>query len=176
MDGRATIVRRTECGLTLLELLVVISILALLVTVAVFNAPPPRSSARDEAERFAARLTVARQDAVLEGAVMSVEMTPRSYLVARYANGEWRVDENAGRFGERSLARGVTAALTLEDAALANKPGDRRGMRADNPQRIVLDPIGIAPKFSVEFVDSRSRWLVRGGEGQKFEVIANGRR
>lgn len=153
----------------------VITILALMVSVAVFNAPPPRSSAKDEAERFAARLIAASEDAVLQGSVMSVEMTPFGYRILRYANGEWRADENAGRFSDRAFAPGVAVTLTLEDAALANKPPKER-MDADAPQRIILDPVGVAPAFSALFADDRERWIVRGNENQTVEVQNDGRR
>lgn len=163
-------------GLTLLELLVVMAILALLVSVAVVNAPPARSNARDEAERFAARLVAAQEDAVLEGSVMRIEVTPGGYAVARYANGEWKADDGAGRFAAHSFASNVAVTLTVEDAALANRRGDDRAMKKDEPQRIILDPLGVAPAFTIAFVDSRARWLVRSNDDQTIEVLSDGRR
>lgn len=165
-----------ERGLTLLELLVVMAILALLVSVAVFNAPPARSNARDEAERFAARLVAASEDAVLQGSVMRIEMTPGGYTIARYANGEWKADDGAGRFAAHSFASNVAVTLTVDDAALANRRGDDRSMKKDDAQRIVLDPLGAAPAFTVAFADGRQRWRVRSNESQMIEVVNDGLR
>lgn len=166
-----------ERGLTLLELLVVMAILALLVSVAVFNAPPARSNARDEAERFAARFVAASEDAVLQGSVMRIEMTPGGYTIARYANGEWKADDGAGRFAAHSFASNVAVTLTVEDAALANRRGENRSMKKkDDAQRIILDPLGAAPAFTVAFADGRQRWRVRSNESQTIEVVNDGLR
>lgn len=176
MDRRGINGARGERGLTLLELLVVMAILALLVSVAVFNAPPPRSTARAEAERFAARLVAASEDAVLQGSVMRIEMTPSGYNIARYANGEWKADDGAGRFGARSFAPGIAVTLTIDDAALANRRDEDRAMKKDDAQRIILDPLGAAPAFTAAFADGRERWLVRSNENQTIEVVNDGRR
>lgn len=174
MDRRGINGARGERGLTLLELLVVMAILALLVSVAVFNAPPPRSNARDEAERFAARLVVASEDAVLQGSVMRIEVTPGGYAVARYANGEWKADDGAGRFAAHSFAPNVAVALTIDDAALANRRGEDTTMKKDEPQRLILDPLGAAPAFTIAFADSRGRWRVRSNDDQTIEVGEDG--
>lgn len=176
MDRRGINGARHERGLTLLELLVVMAILALLVTVAVFNAPPPRSSARAEAERFAARLVAASEQAVLQGAVMSIEMTPAGYRVLRYAGGKWTAGGDTGGFTERRFGRGVSVTLIIEDAALANRSTADGAGAKERAQRIVLDPVGVAPAFEAAFADSRGRWLVRGGENQTVEVVDDGPR
>lgn len=166
MDGRQIIDARRQRGLTLLELLVVVTILALVTSIAVFNAPAAHSNARVEAERFAARADAAFEDAVLEGAVMSIEMTPAGYRVVRYGNGEWRAVEGRGRPAERRFPKSLRVTLTLEDAALQNKRKMERPSDKDEPQRIVIDPIGLTAPYTVEFADGRDTWLVRGGAGK----------
>ncbi|MEZ5927242.1 MAG: type II secretion system minor pseudopilin GspH [Parvularculaceae bacterium] len=171
MDGRqikSGLRARThrQRGLTLLELLVVVVILALVTSIAVFNAPAVRSNARVEAERFAARTNAAFEDAVLEGSVMSIEMTPAGYKVLRYGDGKWNAVETRGRATEREYPKNVRVTLTVEDAALKNKSKMERPSEKDEPQRIIIDPIGLTAPFTVEFADGRDTWSVIGGAGK----------
>ena len=53
-------------GFTLIELMVVVTIIALASAVVVFAIPDPRGRVIDEAERFAARTLAARDDAIVE--------------------------------------------------------------------------------------------------------------
>ncbi|MEX0645770.1 MAG: type II secretion system protein, partial [Parvularculaceae bacterium] len=57
--------RKKQRGVTLLELLVVMAILALVASIAVLSAPPARGAARDEAERFAARFIAACEESIV---------------------------------------------------------------------------------------------------------------
>lgn len=176
MDGRRIKARRQR-GVTLLELLVVVAILALVTSVAVFSAPPPQSSARAEAERFAARLGAAVEDAILTGVVMSAEVTPAGYRILRYDGGAWRADDGRGRFAERKFARNVRVTLTLEDAALANRVMTERNetgrKEEEEPQRIIIDPVGLTSPFTAEFSARRETWIVRGDAGGAVEVEPN---
>lgn len=170
MVGRRIARQTRQNGITLLELLVVMAILALLASLAVFNAPPPRSSAKLEAERFAARIAAAMDDAVLLGAVMSVEITDEGYAILRYANGEWKPDAASSRFAARAFPREVAITVTVEEAARANRGAVAPAMQEEAARRIVFDPIGVTPAFVVEFVDNRGKWRVEGGGGRKIEV------
>jgi general secretion pathway protein H len=78
-----------EGGFTLIELMVVITIIALASAVVVFAIPDPRGRVVDEAERFAARVLAARDDAVVQGRDVRVRVSAGGYSVERRRRGTW---------------------------------------------------------------------------------------
>jgi general secretion pathway protein H len=76
-------------GFTLIELMVVITIIALASAVVVFAIPDPRGRVVDEAERFAARVLAARDDAVVQGRDVRVRVSADGYSVERRRRGAW---------------------------------------------------------------------------------------
>ena len=80
-----------EGGFTLIELMVVITIIALASAVVVFAVPDPRGRVVDEAERFAARVHAARDDAVVQGRDVRVRVSAGGYSVERRRRGTWEV-------------------------------------------------------------------------------------
>ncbi len=157
MDGQGIIRQR---GVTLIELLVVMAILALAASVIVLNAPPARSLAKEESERFAARLGAAWEDSVIQGKAMSVAVGARGYRIERYVGGQWKEEVSGRRFASRTVPEGVVLLATVEDPAAGNekKTADAEEVRET---RIILDPIGLTTPFKVEFRDRRESWIVR---------------
>lgn len=155
-------------GVTLIELLVVMAILAFVATLAVVNAPPARSSAKEEAERFAARVQAAWEDAVIRGSVASVALDARGYRVERLVGQEWVPDETRRRFGARALPPAVALVVELRDPAGANEKDTEEAEPA--APRIVLDPIGATTPFAVAFTDRQGRWLVSNRDDQTIVV------
>lgn len=145
----------------------VLSILAFVSALVALNAPPARSGAGEEAERFAARLRAAWEDAVFSGAPAGIALTPRSYKVERYVGGQWRLEPSSRRFSERALDQGVSLTVALKEGAGAN---ERREAGEEEIKRIVLDPIGAMTPFTVEFADSRGRWRVMSGDNEEILV------
>jgi general secretion pathway protein H len=80
-------------GFTLIELMVVITIVALASAVVIFAIPDPRGRLIDEAEHFAARTLAARDDAIVQGRDVRVWVTPAGYGIERRRRGAW---EQAG--------------------------------------------------------------------------------
>lgn len=76
-------------GFTLIELMIVMTIIALASAVVVFAVPDPRGRVIDEAERFAARVHAARDDAVVQARDVRVSVTARGYRVERRRRGVW---------------------------------------------------------------------------------------
>jgi general secretion pathway protein H len=79
-----------ESGFTLVELMVVITIIALASAVVVFAIPDPRGRVVDEAERFAARTLAARDDAIVQSRDVRVSITAGGYSVERRRRGQWQ--------------------------------------------------------------------------------------
>ena len=79
-----------ESGFTLIELMVVVTIIALASAVVVFAIPDPRGGVIDEAERFAARTLAARDDAIVQSRDVRVAITASGYSVERRRRGQWQ--------------------------------------------------------------------------------------
>src|SRR3546814_14502782 len=80
---------RTE-GFTLVELLIVLTIVGLMSAAVVLAMPDPRGNLSAEAEQFAARAAAARNLANVDAEALSMRVTPIGYGFERRANTEWR--------------------------------------------------------------------------------------
>lgn len=173
--------RRRERGLTLVELLVVIVILALASSVVLLNAPPSRPKVKDDAERFAARLTLAMDEAVATGAVMRVSIDAKGYQFERLKAGEWTPLDDDRFFGRRDFDKGSLAKVEIKDAANDNARalgGEERPDAAeegDEEERsdIALDPLGVQTAFSVRFSSVDGVVVVTVDEGGVVAVNAD---
>jgi type II secretion system protein H len=76
-------------GFTLIELMVVVTIIALASAVVVFAIPDPRGRVIDEAEHFAARTLAARDDAIVQSRDTRIWITANGYSVERRRRGSW---------------------------------------------------------------------------------------
>lgn len=77
-------------GFTLVELLIVLTILGLLSAAVVIALPDARGSVREEALRFAARVGQARDRAVIEARPVAVRVTADGYAFERRRGREWQ--------------------------------------------------------------------------------------
>lgn len=109
-----------RAGFTLVEVLVVVTIIALAATLVVLSAPDPRPKARDEAERLAIRLSEARAEAILASrpVAMSLDDTGARPLV--FAAGRWTPLQ--GSRLDLDWAEGVRPALEGESLRVAFDP------------------------------------------------------
>lgn len=104
--------KRSRGGFTLVELLMVVAILGLAAGAVVLAAPDPRPSVGAEAERFAARLVRAREEAVLTNRTVAVETTAGGYEFSAFDGVRW-TPLAEGPFGPEVWGEG-TAVVTRQ--------------------------------------------------------------
>ncbi|WP_235562542.1 GspH/FimT family pseudopilin [Brevundimonas sp. Root1423] len=116
--------KKMRAGFTLVELLMVVAILGLAAGAVVLAVPDPRPAVGAEAERFAARLSRAREEAVLSNRPIAVEVTPTGYAFTVFDGRVWSALSD-GPFGPEVWQ--AETAVGPEEGA-----------------RFVFDPTGVA--------------------------------
>jgi len=86
-------------GFTLVELMIVLAIIGLMSGIVVLSIPDPRGRLIDAGERFAARVMVARDAAVVDGREVSLSIDPLGYRFEQRRRGDWQA------FDQRELAK-----------------------------------------------------------------------
>jgi general secretion pathway protein H len=138
--------RVDRAGFTLVELLMTVAIIGLAAGAVVLSVPDPRPSVAEDAERFAARLSRAREEAVLSNRPVAVETTAAGYGFSSFDGADWRaLDE--GPFGSERWSDGVSVSPA-------------------GPTRVVFDPTGVAEPATVT--------LSRDGRASRVEVDGAG--
>ncbi|MBA3050238.1 MAG: GspH/FimT family pseudopilin [Alphaproteobacteria bacterium] len=139
--------RRSRAGFTLVELLMVIAILGLAAGAVVLSMPDPRPSVAADAERFAARLSRAREEAILSNRPVAVEATATGYGFSVFDGAAWSALD-AGPFGPETWTAGTTLA-------------------PDGPVRLVFDPTGAVEPAALTLTrEGRSRTVTVDGAGE----------
>lgn len=118
-----------ESGFTLIELMVVIVIIGLMTAAVVLTVPDPRGRLVDDAERFAARVLAARDNAVLQSRPLSVWVSASGYGFAQRRRGQW-APMNEKPFAQANWRQGTVALvgqagrdrLSFDSTGLASQP------------------------------------------------------
>jgi len=140
--------RFAEHGFTLVELLVVLTIISLSGAAVMLAIPDPRGNLRDDAERFAARAHAARDAAVIEARDMALWVNSAGYGFERREGGKWR-PVTTKPFGPASWQGGAQALVG---------EGDRARIRFDTTGQI--EPLDVT--------------LVRGDNQVLISIAADG--
>ena len=136
-----------RAGFTLVELLMTVAIIGLAAGAVVLSVPDPRPSVSEDTERFAARLTRAREEAVLSNRPVAVEATAAGYGFSVFDGVEWSPLTD-GPFGPEAWSEGVSVA-----------PAE--------PVRVVFDPTGAAEPATVTLSsDGRASRVAVDGAGE----------
>ena len=138
--------RFAEHGFTLVELMVVLTIIALASAAALWALPDPHGRVMDEAARFAVRARAAHEAAIVEARPVGLWVTTGGYGFDRRVAGRWvamadkplRVERWAE--GTRATMAGVSGAaderlrIVYDTTGLADRPAQvtlsRNGARA----------------------------------------------
>ena len=100
-----------EQGFTLVELMVVITVMALLATGVVMTLPSSGAGSRDAAHRFAAGVAAARDTAVLSGRPVALWVSPSGYGFEQWRTGKWQAVD-AKPLRQENWSRGVRAEVS----------------------------------------------------------------
>ena len=79
----------TRAGFTLVELMMTLVVIGLAAGAVVLSMPDPRPAVGETAERFAARLVRAREEAILTNRIVAVSADASGYEVAGFDGAEW---------------------------------------------------------------------------------------
>jgi general secretion pathway protein H len=153
-------------GFTLIEMLVVVTITALLVSlVAVKLAPDARQSLGDEGAQLAALLTHARHEAIATGAPLAWQRTEAGYqFLQRGPDRKWQPIAGDASLRARTLPTGVSVA-SIETPATASRGN----------QPVILLPTGIADPFRITLMlgEYRVRVTSDGATAPSLEYSGN---
>lgn len=153
-------------GFTLIEVLVVVTIIALLVSlVAVKLAPDARQSLGDEGAQLAALLTHARHEAIATGAPLAWQRTEAGYqFLQRGPDRKWQPIADDASLRARTLPTGVSVA-SIETPATASR----------GSQTVILLPTGIADPFRITLMlgEHRVRVTSDGATAPSLEYSGN---
>lgn len=137
-------------GFTLIELMIVVTLIGLMSAVVMLVMPDPRGRLIDEAERFAARAHAARDMAIIESRPMALRVTSAGYGFDTRRAGRWQpIDDKP--FRAAVWSDGTTAIV-----------GER------GQDHVSFDSTGLASK-------AMSVTLVRSGETMSVYIGVDGR-
>ena len=139
-----------ERGFTLVELMVTITVIALMSAAVVWAMPDPRGKVRDDALRFAARVGAARDQAIVTAQPVSVWVTNGGYGFDQRVAGRWTPLADKPLRVER-WSEGASAALDAPDGRV----------------RVTYDPTGLPDRAA----DVR---LAMGGRAMLVRIGADG--
>ena len=141
-------------GFSLVEMMVVLFVMGVLTTAVVLLLPGDADRLRRETERFAARASAARDQAIASGAPVAVVVSEAGYYFEERRDGAWSPAHRRG-LALTDWSEGTVVAVAT--------PGGQTGGRA----RIVFDPVGLASS------DLHVR-LSRGGQARGLTIARNG--
>lgn len=147
MRTLATGARAREAGFTLVEVMVVLTIIGLVAGLALIAAPPPGPSVTLEAERFGARLKRAQEEAVLTNRQVDVDVDASGYAFRVRERAGWRplVDRPFGKVAweEKTQAwnEGGEGSVSFEPAG-GSSAGAFVLTRGDKSVRVKVDTAG----------------------------------
>jgi len=160
-------VRRAVRGFTLLEILVVVLIIGIVLSLATLAFRDDIDERlQTEAQRLAALLTLASEEAVLQSSEMAMVFTPQGYRFQVLEEGKW-TDARDAVLRERHLAEDLTLFVEIEgETAQLGK----NGAEEVQPPRVYLLSSGEMTPFTLtlKHVNSTATYQLRGDYSGDF--------
>lgn len=160
---------RPSSGFTLIEVLVVVVIIAVLVGAAMMSLNlDPQRDGEDEAQKLAALIRLASQEAVIRGRELAVEIKPDSYRFLILENKQWvALEDNVLR--TTTLPDGMRFDIQAESGRLGNKADGEQ----DAVQVFLLSSGEMTPfKLTLRVDESIKVYQLTGGVGGQL-ILAN---
>ena len=161
MSPQAAPMPDRQAGLSLIEILVGISIVAVVAAAVTLSLRPGPDPLDAEADRLAARLLAARDAAIISGQPVGlvIEGHGDRYSFQHYLDGRWWAFRESAALSPRQLAEDVR--LELREVRLASTP-------ENSPARPVVwfDPAGLTEPFELRLERAGARialaWQAEG--------------
>lgn len=140
-------------GFTLIELMVVLTIIGFFSAAVVMAIPDPRGRVIDDADRFAARVAAARDEAVVTATPMGLWVSASGYGFQRRAGGQWTsLDEKpfatanwqagtralVGKDGRQQIAFDSTGLPTDPLTVMLAREGERISVSVDMAGKVMV--------------------------------------
>jgi general secretion pathway protein H len=147
--GFTPVRRSAEHGFTLVELMVVVAIIGFLSAAVVLAMPDPRGRVIDDAERFAGRVSGARDTAIVQARPMSVWVSASGYGFEERRAGRWMpIDDKPFRTTDWRQGTGALvgeagrAQLSFDATGLPSEPMTVRLVREGERASVSVDLSG----------------------------------
>lgn len=137
-------------------------VVAMAAGVVAFNLPPAESEARKEAERFAVRLSIAGERAIMGGAVIAMDLQPDGYRFYRYERGGWR-DVELDVLSAGVFPADIAVDFTVLEPARRNEDVRRQLRNEDDDvptPNVFFSPTGETTAFEISFTTRRGSFAV----------------
>lgn len=163
-------------GFTLIEILVVVALVAV-ITAAVLLSIPSRSTAelqRLEADRLSARMTIAREEAMLRARTFGLRVRPDGYRFLQQTDSGWQGFGDDHPLRAHRLPEALRLELEVEGADIGLGDGASGGEHEDGPAPQIYFLAGgeILPGYALHVLgeDSGAEYTIAPGEEQWIEV------
>ena len=150
--------KRPERGFTLIELMVTLFVIGLIAGAVVMTLPGDGAALSEDADRFAARVAAARDEAVIGVRPVGVWVAPSGYGFEQRSHGQWGAITGRG-FPDTNWREGTRASVEHDEATLSPVELGR--------SRIVFDTTGL-PNIPATII------LTRGEDQMAVKIGATG--